>query len=213
MLRRWREALDRRFRGTASGAPQRELPEALGNRLREIPREFFLCRDMDRLWASYLAGELRTEEGARCRDHLGRCGRCRGLVQALQAARSEPVEPSEELLGRLRGIPRSTGVPHTVRPPQRLPWWLLDLRYAGALCYTLSILAVALCGKPADCLAHTAEWTDPVIAAVERMENGSQSAVRSLSEAFRKSPYLRREDPQGEARSETESTAPEPGLP
>lgn len=116
------------------------LPEALRDRLREIPRRVVVCRDRDRLYAAALAAarDLPVEPAAA--EHLASCGRCRALYGTLESAFAEPPRrPSPTLLGRLRNIARPPG----------LPAWIADGRYAAAACFLLTLILTSLAGDSA----------------------------------------------------------------
>ncbi|MCB1033154.1 MAG: hypothetical protein KDD47_04895 [Acidobacteria bacterium] len=184
MLKRWRPVFkhgDSSLRMKGADGRQ-EVPSGLEERLRRIPNEVLLCRDIDRLWAPLLSDELEASLDQRCRDHIGGCPRCHRLVSVLREAREAPEEPREAFLRELRAIPRR---PSVVRHRSEAPWWVLDLRYAAALCYALAVLAVGLCGGSAKCFAPAQGWAEPVVGAVERVEDGSRSAVSAFSQMLR----------------------------
>jgi len=112
---------------------RRPLPEGLEKKLRSIPSQVLLCRDVDGHWAEWGAGELRGPEVRQIQDHLADCDRCRKLCAALgavQASAQKPLPLPAHLRVRLRRVPA---------PRQRIPWWLGDIRFALAASYLLAL--------------------------------------------------------------------------
>lgn len=201
MLSRLSEVLRSRFGEPGHREAKVDLPDSLRESLRKIPREWVLCRDIDRLWAPLLHRELPREEEARYRGHLEACDRCAELFASFEAERLETFDPPEALLQALRRAPATASASGRRGSFKLPPWWVLDVKYAAAVSYSLAILAVTFCGKPADCLERAGDWQVPVAAFAERMEDESKNAVRSLAEVLRKAPYLRRHETEPGAES------------
>lgn len=122
-------------------AHQRPLPEGLRQKLRAIPRQEVVCRDVERL---YRATRSRAHEAAEDSDgaahrHLEGCARCSELYGTLDAAfATRPRPMPQRLTRRLAAIAR--------HPEQLLPLWIRDTRYAAAACYLAASLTLALAG-------------------------------------------------------------------
>lgn len=124
----------------AAQAPPRRLSANLKARLAAIPQLSLGCDDVDRLYAltRQRAHGARLEDAA-AESHLLACRRCRELYGCLhdamvQGQRSLPAP----LFERLRQIARN--------PAPKLPVWVLDGRYATAVCYFLTAFLVLLAG-------------------------------------------------------------------
>lgn len=165
MLRHW-------FPARAPSRPRQPLPEALRRRLREIPREEILCRDVDRLWPDYLLPQRRERLPESQRQglarHFGSCPRCTALAEALAPSLDlAPEPPPPRLVHALRSLPRR-------RAP--LPFYLRDARYAAAASWLLALALVLLLGGPAAIAERSSEVFDRPVrrAAVGLEELGLQ---------------------------------------
>lgn len=130
--------------GWTTPAPRLEddpLPPALRARLGAIPEQELLCRDVDGLWAPWLAGRLAGKpEESQVREHLEGCRRCRSLCGVLAEARQDVQPLPATLAVRLRGLTDT-------RPA--LPWWIADTRFAVAACYLLAACVALMAGAAA----------------------------------------------------------------
>ncbi len=150
-------------------APRPPLPADLRSRLEAIPEQVTLCRDLDRLWAHWLAGELEPRDAARLAEHRGSCARCRAVLAALAAARAAAaVSLPEALRLRLRRLPEQ------IR--RRAPFWLVDVRYALVVSYLLAVFAFKATGEPARLVVAAAE---PLKAATDELAR-AQEGLREL---------------------------------
>lgn len=122
----------------AADLPRRRLPSSLQRRLAAIPAFVMDCDDVDRLYGAVRRrahGNL--GEDAAALDHLAECQRCQGLYRRLEDALTPQRRAMpQRLFERLRQIGR--------QPPQRLPVWIADTRYATAACYLITALLVLL---------------------------------------------------------------------
>ncbi len=123
--------------------PKRRMPDALRRRLRDIPRQEVLCRDVDRLYRhvrarAWAGGDADAADTAAER-HLAECPRCRQLYATLaDAFNLRPVPLPRRLARSLRQVAR--------HPERLLPIWIADTRYAAAACYLLAAVALSLAG-------------------------------------------------------------------
>ncbi len=133
--------------------PHRSLPDALRQRLRDIPRHEVLCRDVDRLYRAARARAFGVDSEATARDpdagrHLAECPRCRELYATLaDAFNPRPLPLPRRLARSLRQVAR--------QPQRLLPIWIADTRYAAAACYLLAALTLSLAGDASALLRDT----------------------------------------------------------
>ena len=138
---------------------RQELPPALAERLRAIPRQAIGCDAVERLYRQSLvsaedgpgagapaagapaAGDPAAGDPA-ARQHLASCPRCRRLYAPIRALADDPRRrPLPPRLGqRLRAIPRRS----------RPAWWIRDSRYAAAICLLTASLVAATGSLQAD---------------------------------------------------------------
>lgn len=138
------------------------LPRGLAERLRRIPQQEVVCRDVDRLMAATRAGvHGGPAELAAC-QHLDTCARCAAvfaaIAQAMKAARPRPMPQS--LLDRLREVTKTSRVPRLLID--------LDVRWAVAASIMMGLLlqpvapTLASAFRAADARlgARAAQWID-----------------------------------------------------
>lgn len=124
--------------------PRRPMPDGLRQRLRSIPSQEVLCRDVDRLYrtarARAFAGDgAEVAVDAAAERHLEACPRCHELYATLACAFNLRRLPLPRRLAR--------GLRQVARHPERLlPIWIADTRYAAAACYLLAAMALSLAG-------------------------------------------------------------------
>jgi|GEM_PF-4368608 hypothetical protein len=137
---------------------QRPLPATLQDRLRIIPQQMVVCRDVDRGWAELAREELAPGAAAGLRDHLACCERCATVYATLEAAVLEPPRPLPGTLTfRLHGVPRS-------RPAKaRVPAFIRDIRYAAAASYLGALLVMFVVGNPVQAGARGMETVRPPV--------------------------------------------------
>ena len=114
---------------------QSALPTGLASRLRSIPENTVLCRDVDRLYRASrrrAAGDSDPATLDRAAlDHLASCSRCRKLYGVLESALLEtPLPLPDTLEPRLVAVQRAN--------PWVPPGWIRDVRYAAAACLLLA---------------------------------------------------------------------------
>ncbi len=122
----------------------RPMPNALRQRLRDIPKQEVLCRDVERLYRAArtraFAGTAEVAIDAPAERHLEACPSCRQLYATLASAFNlRPLPLPHRLARGLRAITR--------HPERLLPIWIADTRYAAAACYLLAALALSLAGE------------------------------------------------------------------
>ncbi len=142
----------------AAAEPAKPFSSSLKARLAAIPQLALGCDDIDTLYAVTRQRALGARPGAarpsavrpnavrpnaaRPNDtsahaHLLACRRCRDLYGCLHDAMVEGRQAlPAKLFERLRQISRN--------PPPKLPIWVLDGRYATAICYLLTAVLVLL---------------------------------------------------------------------
>ncbi len=131
---------------------KRRMPDALRQRLRDIPRQEVLCRDVDRLYRhvrarAWAGGDADAADTAAER-HLAECPSCRRLYATLASAFNPRPMPLPRRLARsLRQVAR--------HPERLLPIWIADTRYAAAACYLLATLGLSLAGDASALLRDT----------------------------------------------------------
>ncbi len=121
---------DRAIAAARTTAP---LPAALAAKLRRIPAEVVVCRDVDRLVPAARQRARGRAADPAAERHLEGCDRCRQTYGALQAA-FRPVKrlTPQKLWARLRHIARRPMVPRT--------FYEVDLRLAAAASLFLGLL-------------------------------------------------------------------------
>ncbi len=149
-----------------NGSDRRPLPEALRQRLQEIPRREAVCRDVERLYRATLrrarsaSGHDAARRDAAVDRHLESCARCREVYGTLFLALAEARRPlPARLASRLSALAR--------KPETRLPLWIADVRYAAAVCYLVAALALGFAGDASALLrgatdavgSKAQEWT------------------------------------------------------
>ncbi len=133
--------------------PKRRMPDALRRRLRDIPRQQVLCRDVDRLYRHVRARAWAGDDADAAVDtaaerHLAECPSCRRLYATLASAFNPRPMPLPRRLARsLRQVAR--------HPERLLPIWIADTRYAAAACYLLATLGLSLAGDASALLRDT----------------------------------------------------------
>lgn len=138
---------------------QRPLPAALQDRLRIIPQQMVVCRDVDRGWAELARQELAPGTAAGLRHHLARCERCAAVYATLETAVLEPPRPLPGTLTfRLHALGRSPA------PKARVPAFVRDIRYAAAASYLGALLVMFVVGNPVQAGARGLETVRPPVA-------------------------------------------------
>ncbi len=134
-----------------SGVPELEPSAALMERLRALPRQIVLCRDVDRRWNELLetdgagpAPKPVSSEMVALHRHVDACARCQTVVAALEAAVHLPrLELPARLVFRLPAVARKKP-----RQQQRLPRSLREPRWALAASLLMALALQLWIGDP-----------------------------------------------------------------
>ncbi|MCH9649200.1 MAG: hypothetical protein K0U98_13250 [Deltaproteobacteria bacterium] len=157
------------------------MPDHLRQRLADIPHQQVLCRDLERLWAPWLAGELASEQTAPLELHEKACVSCQGWLSALRGAR--PVAAPAAPPGLQRRLSRISNQPLKVR----VPLWLADIRYSAAVSYAAASLVFLLVGDPSRiALEHLPTVTSSLALAADKAEERGEEVLDSWTADFRK---------------------------
>lgn len=164
----------------AAVAPASPLSSKLRARLSVIPQLSLGCEDIDTLygvtrqraqstWSEATSANTASADTSSADAHLLACRRCRDLYGCVHDAMTQERRAlPAPLFERLRQIAR--------HPVPRLPIWVLDGRYATAVCYLLTAFLVLLAGDASARFQVTTEvvsaragsWLD------DRLDDGSR---------------------------------------
>ena len=139
--------LDRTVSLAAALRPPAWSP-ALRRKLLEIPRSTVSCEAADGLLAALLEGEIASEDEARLRSHLSRCGACTEAAATLQSMRSLAApEPPAWLATRLAAS----------RPAKKRSFWrsALSGRMVVVYAYAAAVLVMLLGLNPTAVVRRT----------------------------------------------------------
>lgn len=155
---------------------ERPMPAALAERLRAIPRERAVCRDVDRLFGAARARARGGPADAAAVAHLKTCARCETIYGAIaaairDAAREHPLPA--RLLDGLRGLARRRPVPRIFGE--------LDLRWALAASVMMGILLQPLAADAGIWVRQARHGAGArAVALVDGSGDGAEAAIGGL---------------------------------
>ena len=123
------------------------MPSSLAARLRRIPTEVVVCRDVDRLISATRQRARGRQQEAAVERHMDDCARCRQVYGVLQVAFAEAARPVPfPLLARLRRVARRPRVPRA--------FFEVDLRLATAASLLMGLLLQPVASE----VANATRW-------------------------------------------------------